>query len=87
MRIFGREAELDTSWARSDARNRHNGTLLEPSQACGREVACNPMHACSIRPVGRQIDLDDRIVQASVGGVGHADGGIGGQIDDAVVVA
>ena len=37
-------------------------------------------------PVGRHGDVDHRIVEAGIGGVGLADRRIGGQVDDAFVI-
>ena len=52
----------------------------------GREVAGDAGHAQAIGPVGRHLDVDQRIVEPHDLGEGRADGRVVGQLDDAVMI-
>ena len=60
--------------------------VLQRPEACGREIARDPEDGRAIGPVGREVDLDDRIVEARIGRIGHAHGRVVGQVDDALVI-
>ena len=51
-----------------------------------REIAGDAAHAHAILPVGRDRDVDHRIVEPGIVGIGGADRRIGGQLDDAVML-
>ena len=66
--------------------HRHDRLLDEIAEAGGRQVAGDAADAQRIRPVGRDGDVDHRIVEAGIDGIGLADRRILGQVDDALVV-
>ena len=59
---------------------------LEGADAGGCEIPGDAVDRGAIGAVGRQVDLDDRIVEPGPDGVGGADRRLGGQIEDAVMV-
>ena len=59
---------------------------LDRSEAGGGEIAGDARDAHGVGPVRRQVDVDQRIVEAGPCGVGHADRRIGRQVEDAVVI-
>ena len=56
--------------------------FLQAAEAGGGEVAGDAVHACRIRTVRREIDLDDRF-EAGIIDIARADRRVGGKIDDA----
>ena len=52
----------------------------------GRDLDGHAAHGQAVRAVGRDLAVDDGVGQAKVVGVVHADGGVGRQDDDAVVL-
>ena len=52
----------------------------------GRKVARDAVHTGAVRAIGREIDLDDRIVELRPFHVALADRRVGRQVDDALVV-
>ena len=60
-------------------------SLYLPMSAADRSRAM-PLHAGAVGAVGREVDLDHRIVEAHPLGVVGAERRIGGQVDDALVV-
>ncbi|MNZ49220.1 hypothetical protein D3C78_669810 [compost metagenome] len=59
---------------------------LQLTQTGGGEIAGDAVDRSAVRTVGREVDLDDRIIEASIGCEGSADRRIFRQIDDAVVI-
>ncbi len=59
---------------------------FQRAEAPGRQIAGKSAHAQPVRPVGGDLDLDHRVVQALVVDEAHANRRILGQLDDAVVV-
>ena len=62
-------------------RGHRNRRRLHSAETGGGEVAGDPRHARTIRPVRRQADFDDRIVQPGIGRERGTDRRVGGQID------
>ncbi len=52
----------------------------------GRDLARDPDHRERVRPVGRDLDVEDPVVEAQVGREVGAQRGLGGQYEDAAVV-
>src|SRR5690606_38226645 len=59
---------------------------LEIADARGGEIARDTAHAGAVAPIGRQPDLDDRIVEAEDAGEGRTERRVGGQLDDALML-
>ena len=83
-----RRAEIERHLHRAGERALHRlrRVLLELADVGRAEIARDAVHAGAIGAVGRQIDLDHRIVEAGIFGVGAADRRIGRQVDDAVMI-
>ena len=60
--------------------------IHELAHVGGGEVARDAVHAGAVRTVGRQVDLDHRIVEAGPLRVALADRRVGRQLDDALVI-
>ena len=58
----------------------------QPAQARGREVARDAAHPEAVAAVGRELDLDHRPLEAQRLDRRRADLGVGGQLDDAVML-
>ena len=86
MRVVGREVERDVDRAVEAAGDRLDRRRLQRPEPGRGEIARDAGDARRIGPVRRQVDVDDGIVEAGLGGVGDADRRIVGQIDDAVVI-
>jgi hypothetical protein len=82
--LVGGEVEPDRDRARSASRDRLDALRLERAEARGSEVACDSAHARAVRPVRRQVDLDQRVIQSRNAGIGGAGRGAGRELDDAV---
>ena len=69
-------------------RGRDRGRLprKQRSHPGGGQVARDPAHRQRVAAVRRHRDVDHRVVQAGIGGVGRADRRVLGQLDDAVMV-
>ena len=80
------EAELDADRALIGARHTHRLERLQPPDALRGEVAGDAVDAERIGAVGRHADVEDRIVEPGPGGIKRADRGVGGQVDDALVL-
>ena len=80
------EIELDRDGARKLALHRLDGGVLERAHVGCGEVARDALHACAVRPVRREPDLDDGIVELRPFGIARADRRVVGQFDDALVV-
>ncbi len=59
--------------------------LLQPAHAGCREIAGDAVDGGAVRAVGRQVDLDDRIVEPGIAREGGADRRVIRQVDDAVM--
>ena len=82
-RVFKAQSDLDrVVEARVDP-DRLFG--LEAAEARCRQVTRDATHAGAVRAVGCQLDLDDRIEEAEHFREGLAHGGVGRQVDDAVM--
>ena len=68
------------------AGDRLRGSRPQGAQARRREIPRDPGDARRVGAVGRQVDVDDGIVEASPSRVARPDGRVVGQIDDAVVI-
>ncbi len=66
-----------------DGRDRRGLQRPEPG---GGEVAGDAGDGGGVGAVGRQVDVDDGVVEPGVGREGDADGRVLGQVDDAFVV-
>ena len=84
--VFGAEVEGDADRAIERAFNRLDGFVLQHAEAGGGEVARDAVNAGGVGAVGRHVDVDDRLVKAGVVHVARADGRVGGQFDDAVML-
>ncbi len=82
----GAEVELDRARAGAGAFHRLDRLVDELAHVGGGEVARDAVHAGAVRPVGRQLDLDHRIVEPGPFGIDLAERRVGGQFDDAFVV-
>ena len=82
----GAEIERDLDRAGERALDRLGRAVLEGTDGGGAEIARDAVDPGTIRPVGREIDLDHRIAQRRPFGVRLSDRRIGGQFDDAVVI-
>ncbi len=80
------ELELDRDRIGEGAVDRLDRVGLERAEAGGGEVAGNAAHAETIRPVGRDGDLDHRIVETERLRSRAADLGVGGKLDDAAML-
>ena len=80
------EVQMHGDRAGEGAGYRFDGERTQDAGAGRRQVAGDAAHAQAVAPVGGHGDVDDRIVEAHDGGGGGADGRLGGQFDDAVVV-
>ncbi|EEF26219.1 conserved hypothetical protein, partial [Ricinus communis] len=78
------ERQLDRGFAFD--RERRRGAGLQRAEAGGGQIAGDAVDRGAVRTVRREIDLDDRIIEMSIGGERGSDRRIGGQIDDAVVI-
>ena len=84
MRIGGGEIELDGDRAGEDAGDRRDNAAFERPEPGRRKVARDAENSRRVGAVGRQVDIDHRLVQPGPGGIGHADRRIVGQLHDAV---
>ena len=85
----GRRAEVERHLHRAGKRRRPPasiGRVLELAHVGGREIARDAVHAGAVGPVGRELDLDHRVVEPRPFGVALADRRVGRQVDDAVVI-
>ena len=80
------EIERDLDRAGEGALHRLGRAVLEGADGCRAEIARDAVDAGTVRPVGREIDLDHRLADAGPFDIGLADRRIGGQFDDAVVI-
>ena len=82
----GAEVERRRARGREGALHRLDRRVLERADVGGGEVARDAVHAGAVGAVGRQVDLDHRIVEAGPARVACADRRIVRQLDDAVVI-
>ena len=68
------------------ALDRRIGKRLGGAEPGDDQIERDPAHAHAIGPVGEHVDVDHRVVQPGIIGIGHPDRRIGGQLDDAVMV-
>ncbi len=68
------------------ALDRLDGRVLEGAHVGRRQIARDAVHAGAVGPVGRELDLDHRVVEARPLGVVRAERRVGRQVDDAVMV-
>ena len=80
------EIELDLDGTGPIALHRHDRPLDEIADAGGGEIAGDAAHAQRIRAIGRDRDVDHRIVEAGIDGIGLTDRRVGGQVDDALMI-
>ena len=80
------EIERDLDRTGAVACDRHHRALDEIAEAGGGEIARDAVDAQCVRPVGRDRDIDHRIVEAGIDGIGLTDRRIRGQIDDALMI-
>ncbi len=80
------EVQRDLHRARPFAPDALGVEVAERAEAGSCEVAGNAMHARRIGAVRGQVDLDDRIADPGIVDIGHADGRVRQQVDDAVVI-
>ncbi|GJE72844.1 hypothetical protein CHKEEEPN_4405 [Methylorubrum podarium] len=85
-RVVRVELQRDGGRAGALAAHRRHRLALQGAEAGGGEIAGDAVDRGAVRAVRRQVDLDHRIVEPGPEGVGGADGCVGGQIEDAVVV-
>ncbi len=86
VRRGGREIERDGLRARESARHRFHRAVLQCADAAGREIASNAVNPRRIAAVRRERDIDDGIVESQRLRRRLADLGVGGQLDDPVVI-
>ena len=86
MRVLRREVAGDGDRAGPLPLDRRQLPALERADAGRREVAGDAVDAGAVGAVRRQVDLDHRVVEPGEGRVGLADGGVGREVQDAVVV-
>ena len=65
---------------------RHDGVILERADAEGGEIARDAANAGGVAAVGRDGDVEHHAAEPGVLDIGHADGRIVGQDDDALMV-
>ena len=85
----GRVAEVERHRRRGQGTSPFTGVdrrVVELADVGGGEVARDAVHAGAVRPVGREVDLDHRIVEPGPLRIGLADRRVGRQVDDALVV-
>ena len=84
----GRRAEIERDLDRAGEAPFHrlDRGVLELAHVGGGEVARDAVHAGAVGAVGREVDLDHRVVEPGPGGVVGADRRIRRQVDDALVV-
>ncbi len=80
------EGQRDLDRAGALAAHARQGLALERANAGGGEVAGDAVDRGAVRPVRRQVDLDDRIVEPGIERVGLSDRRVGRELHDAVVV-
>ena len=80
------EIEGHAHRAGEDARHGLDLAILQAAKPSGREIPRHPMHARRIRPVGGEVDLDQRLIEARIGHIGLPHRRVGGQFDDALMV-
>ena len=73
MLVSGLEIEVHRDGARTRAFDALDDVALEPAEPGRREVAGDAVDRGAVRAIGRQIDLDDRVVEAGITRVGHPD--------------
>ncbi len=83
-RIGQREADPDR--AGECGRHRRHVAGLQPAHAGRGQVAGQAADAQAVGPVGRDLHVEDWVVEPHDGREGLAHGGVGGQVDDALVV-
>ena len=81
-----RRFDLNFHRAGERALHRLGRAVLEVADRRGAEVAGDAVDAVAVRPVGREVDIDDRLADAGPLDVRLADRRVGRQLDDAVVV-
>ena len=84
----GRRSEVERHRDRAGeaAGDRLDRGVLELAHVGGGEIAGDAVDAGAIGAVGREVDLDRGIVEPGPLRVAGADRGVGGQVDDALVV-
>ncbi len=85
-RVVGGEIERDGGRAVEASGDGRRRLRLQRPQARRGEVARDSRDARRVGAVGREIDVDDGIVEAGVGRIGPPDRRVVGQVDDAVVI-
>ena len=80
-----KSSETDTGQSKPPATG-FERPRLQRAEPRRREISRDAGDAGRVRAVGRQVDVDDGIVEAGVGGIGDADRRVVGQVDDAVVI-
>ena len=80
------EVEPHTDRARPGAGDGFDRLVLERPHPGGGEIAGDAVHAGGVGTVGRQVDLDDGIVEMRPFGIARAERRIGRQVEDAVVI-
>ena len=65
---------------------RFDRARFQPAETGGVQIAGDAMHAGGVGTIGRQIDLDDRVVEPRPFGVGRADGRIRRQVENAGMI-
>ena len=84
--LVGGEVQRDRG---ADSPGRNHGREIsryQTAQARGREVARDAAHPEAVAAVGRELDLDHRPFETQRLDRRHANLGVGGQLDDAVVL-
>ena len=85
--LVGRgEIEGHAHRAGEGARHGLDLAVLQTAKASGGQIPRHPMHARRVRPVGGEVDFDQRLVEARIGHIGLAHRRVGGQFDDALMV-
>ncbi len=79
------KVQIDANRTCAFALDRRRAVFLQLAEAGSRQIAGDTVHAGAVRPVRRQSDLDDRIVQPGVIDIRCAHRCILGQFDDAAV--
>ncbi len=80
-----RKLEMNAHGSREAAGNGSDRAILQTPETGGSQIARNAIDAGAIAAIGRQRNIDHRIVEVECGGSGGANGRVGGQLDDPVM--